>query len=83
MSAREVQQALNDMEQIVANALSTATKRLSEMDRECDNMNAVIVPAWVLRALVDKIIYDQHFMALTGRDLVGDYWHDTPGHSHD
>lgn len=83
MSAREVKQALNDMEQIVAKALSTATERLGDLDRTNDGHNAVIVPAWALRALVDKIIYDQHFMALTLGEDVDDFWYDKPGHRHD
>jgi hypothetical protein len=65
MSRSNVQQALNDMEARVVEALSHATERLGDLDRSNDGLNAVIVPAWVLRTLMDKIIYDQHFMSLT------------------
>jgi hypothetical protein len=64
MSRSNVQQALNDMEARVVEALSHATERLGDLDRTNDGLNAVIVPAWVLRTLMDKIIYDQHFMSL-------------------
>lgn len=83
MSAQEVKQALNDMEQIVQKALTAVTERLGDLDRTNDGKNAVIVPAWALRALLDKIIYDQHFVAMTLGDDVDDFWYDKPGHRHD
>lgn len=59
-----VAQTLNDMEDKVADALAKATERLRDLDRTNDGLNAVIIPAWVIRTLIDKIIYDQHFMEL-------------------
>jgi len=64
MSVTNVREALNDMEAKVVEALSHATERLGDLDRTKDKQNHVIIPAWVVRTLIDKIVYDQHFMTL-------------------
>ena len=64
MSVTNVREALNDMEAKVVEALSHATERLGDLDRTKDKQNHVIIPAWVVRTLMDKIVYDQHFMTL-------------------